>query len=160
MPVSKKCRLPWILVQFMKLSMLRASTVSLLGLPVPWQAEKRGKKHPKIWTHNWPQGREACIWFIYLLIVTKTEPDALFLPGYLVTISCVLNKQYSWSFWQSGEEHSWTPFGHRPSQVSHLFTPFLSTSILSAGQLLTQEVPSTKKFAEQRRRKKRRILIK
>lgn len=34
-PVTRKCRLPWILVQFTKLSMLRASTVCLVGLPVP-----------------------------------------------------------------------------------------------------------------------------
>lgn len=40
------------------------------------------------------------------------------------------------------------PFGHRPPHGSHFFTPFFSTSVLSDGQLLTQEVPSTRKFAE------------
>ena len=41
------------------------------------------------------------------------------------------------------------PFGQRPPQGSHLFTPFFSTSILSDGQLLTHELPSTTKFAEE-----------
>lgn len=80
-------------------------------------------------------------------------PDTLFLPGYLSTIPTILKKKFFWSFLESGEEYSWTPFGQRPSQGSHLFTPFFSTSILSAGQLLTHEVPSTKKLAKQRKQK-------
>lgn len=54
MPVTRKCRLPWILVQLMKLSMLRASTVSLVPLPVPWQAgetDKNGRKYKYIYTN-------------------------------------------------------------------------------------------------------------
>lgn len=46
-PVTRKCRLPWILVQLMKLSMLRASTVSLVLLPVPWQAGETHKNGTK-----------------------------------------------------------------------------------------------------------------
>lgn len=46
-PVTRKCKLPWILVQLMKLSMLRASTVSLVPLPVPWQAEETDKMGTK-----------------------------------------------------------------------------------------------------------------
>lgn len=44
-PVTRKLRLPWILVQFMKLSMLRASTVSLFESVqlVPWQTGKKSK---------------------------------------------------------------------------------------------------------------------
>lgn len=80
-------------------------------------------------------------------------PDTLFLPGYLSTIPTILKKKFFWSFLESGEEYSWTPFGQRPSQGSHLFTPFFSTSILSEGQLLTHEVPSTKKLAKQRKQK-------
>lgn len=40
-PVTRKCRLPWIFVQFMKLSILEASTVSLVGLPVPSQTGEK-----------------------------------------------------------------------------------------------------------------------
>lgn len=32
------------------------------------------------------------------------------------------------------------PFGHNPPQGSHILSPFLSTSILSGGQALTQDV--------------------
>lgn len=46
-PVTRKCRLPWILVQLMKLSMLWASTVSLVPLPVPWQADETDKNGAK-----------------------------------------------------------------------------------------------------------------
>lgn len=35
---------------------------------------------------------------------------------------------------------SYSPFGHRPPQGSHILSPFLSTSILSGGQALTQDV--------------------
>lgn len=45
------------------------------------------------------------------------------------------------------------PFGQRPPQGSHLLTPFFSTSILSDGQLLTHELPSTTKFAEKKKPK-------
>lgn len=51
-PVTRKLRLPWILVQFMKLSMLRASTVSLFESVqlVPWQTG--GKKDEKETVNN------------------------------------------------------------------------------------------------------------
>jgi len=43
-PVTRKCRLPWILVQFMKLSMLLASTVCLFWLPVPRHAMRKMRR--------------------------------------------------------------------------------------------------------------------
>ena len=39
-PVTRKWRLPWILVQFLKLSMFRASTVCRLARPVPKHTER------------------------------------------------------------------------------------------------------------------------
>lgn len=49
------------------------------------------------------------------------------------------------------------PFGQSPLQSSHCLWPSFSTSILSRGQTLTQELPSTTKWAT--RRKKRTTLL-
>lgn len=46
-PVTRKCRLPLIFVQLMKLSMLRASTVCLVDVPVPRQAGWRHEEERK-----------------------------------------------------------------------------------------------------------------
>lgn len=51
--------------------------------------------------------------------------------------------------------HSFQPFGQSPLQSSHFLWPSFSTSILSDGQALTQELPSTTKWAVRRRKKRK-----
>lgn len=99
----RKSRLPRILVQFTKLSMLLESTVwKRLPEPVPSQAENKKKA-------QWGLGG----------IESSERKDLSSLQ--LLTISYV-------------------PLGHSPPQGSHILSPFLSTSILSGGQALTQDV--------------------
>lgn len=52
-PVTRKWRLPWILVQFIKLSILRASTVCWVWVPVPTQAERSMKKKRRLEVIKW-----------------------------------------------------------------------------------------------------------
>lgn len=51
---------------------------------------------------------------------------------------------------EEGNAVSLLPFGQNPLHGSHCFWPSRSTSILSGGQTLTQELPSTTKWAKGR----------
>lgn len=113
-PVTRKWRLPWILVQLMKLLMLLESTVCLSSAPVP--------SHTKGMTRN------NHIWLLRYNLGGRSEKSHLY---------------------------SFQPFGQSPLQSSHFLWPSFSTSILSAGQALTQELPSTTKWAVRRRKKRK-----
>lgn len=103
-PVTRKWRLPWILVQLMKLSMLLESTVCLCSAPVP--------------SHT-----------------ARVETNTISCDKWKITlVFCVC----------------FQPFGQSPLQSSHCLWPSLSTSILSGGQALTQELSSTTKWATRR----------
>lgn len=107
-PVTRKCRLPWILVQLMKLSMLLASTVCLFSAPVPLHTTwgDRTPSWQQLMTDRSSALRKVCLGF-----------------------------------------NQCEPFGQSPLQSSHWRWPSLTTSVLSWGQALTQELPSTTKWA-------------
>lgn len=101
-PVTRKWRLPWILVQLMKLSMLLESTVCLCSAPVP--SHTAGMDTHCLCCNNQKE--------------TKKKKSCFYITQ---------------------------PFGQSPLQSSHCLWPPRSTSILSGGQTLTQELPSTTK---------------
>lgn len=113
-PVTRKWRLPWILVQLMKLLMLLESTVCLSSAPVP--------------SHTTGMTRNNHIWQLRSNLGGRSEKSHLY---------------------------SFQPFGQSPLQSSHFLWPSFSTSILSDGQALTQELPSTTKWAVRRRKKRK-----
>lgn len=112
-PVTRKWRLPWILVQLMKLSMLLESTVCLCSAPVPSHTAGMTEEHHSFWPLT--NRVNVSSWKVFMSVVCR-------------------------------------PFGQSPVQSSHCLWPSLSTSVLSGGQTLTQELPSTTKWAKRRKR--------